>query len=466
VTLLGAFFIPITILCFLWRPQYLLPLLVFASIFEAGSVINGNIGGFVFGVSPFYFVEICVAIRLLLWVWRGGTWLPSEKTAARGISVLLLAFLAWSFASSVVMPWLFAGLPVYAPREVEDWDMMVGNLVPLRWTFSNLGQGIYLALNVAGVLYAFHVVRTMDQAEKLAKALRWAVFAVVAAGLLQFLAFVSGWSYPYEILNNSPNNPFDTHPLDQQVDGYLRISSTLGGPSFAGAFLAAVSCGLVASYLRGRRGARYLLALLALLVVLLGTGSTTGYLALTIVLCALLICFYPFSKRESPAQLSLVKGWSTIILTGSCVMGLALLLIPSLSQTVVAMTVDKTNSAAMASRVSADLDAVTIFKSTYGLGVGLGSSRHSSLITTLLCTVGVVGTTLFAMVVYKIVKFFPIREAPSMLQMGFWSLIGLLVAYSIAAPDIYRPPLWALIIVVVAQSNVYRTNMAILPGHK
>src|ERR1700682_2746508 len=107
MTLLGAFFIPITIVCFLWRPQHLLSLLIVASVFEGGTVLNGDLGDFAFGLSPFYFVEIFVALRLLLWVWYRGTWLPSGMTPARGIAVLLLAFLAWSFASSFVMPRLF-----------------------------------------------------------------------------------------------------------------------------------------------------------------------------------------------------------------------------------------------------------------------------------------------------------------------------------------------------------------------
>ncbi len=455
MTLLGAFFIPITLVCFLWRPYHLLPLLIVASVFEAGSVFNGAIGGFVFGVSPFYFVEICVALRLLLWVWHGGTLLPSDRTPARGISVLLLAFLAWSFASGLVMPHLFAGIPVYAPREMEDMDMVLGNLVPLRWTLSNLGQGIYLSLNVAAVLFALHVVKTTDQAEKLAKALRWAVFTVVSAGVLQHLAFLAGWSYPYSVFNNNPNNPFDFHPLDQQFGGFLRISSTLQGPVYAGSFVAAVASGLLASYLEGRRGARRLLALAAVFAVLLVTASTTGYLAVAVMLCLLLVYFNPLAKREFRGQPSFLKGWTVVTLATVCIVAFGLLLIPSLSQAVVAMTVEKSEGISFVGRVAADLDAFAIFENTYGLGAGLGSSRHSSLIMTLLCTVGIVGTTLFAMAVYRIIKIFPGKRAPSMLQMSFWSLIGLLVAQSMAVPEVNRPVLWALLIVVVAQSNVY-----------
>jgi hypothetical protein len=455
MTLLGVFFIPITLVCFFWKPYHLLPLLIVASVFEAGSVFNGAIGVFVFGVSPFYFVEICVALRLLFWASHQGTMLPSDKTPARGIAVLLLAFLAWSFASALVMPHLFAGMPVYSPRDRVDMDIVQGNLAPLRWSLSNLAQGIYLTLNIAAILFAFHVIQTKPQLEKLAKALRWAVFIVVAAGLLQHVAQLAGWSYPYTVFNNNPNNPSDTQYFDQQFGGFIRISSTFAEPMNSGSFLAAVTSGLLASYLRGRRGARSLFALLAVGVVLLETTSTTGYLALTAMFCLLLAYFNPFAKREFREQPSFLKGWAVVTLTAVCIVGAAMLFIPSLSQAVVGMTVEKSEGISFASRVVADLDSFRLFENTYGLGVGLGSSRPSSLIMTFLSTVGIVGTTLFAMVLYRIVKMFPGRWAPSMLQMSFWSLIGLLVAQSIGVPDINRPTLWALLVVVVAQLNVY-----------
>jgi hypothetical protein len=455
LTLLGAFFIPITLVCFLWRPDYLLPLLIVASVFEAGSVFNGTIGNFVFGVAPFYLVEICVALRLLLWVWHGGKLLPSPGTPARGIAVILVAFLAWSLASALIMPHLFAGLPVYAPRERVDVDILQGDLAPLRWSLSNLGQGIYLTLNVAAVLFAFHIVQTSPQVEKLAKALRWAVFIAVAAGLWQYVAQLTDWTYPYSVFNNNPNNPSDSQYFDQQIGGFIRIGSTFAEPMNSGSFLAAAASGLLASYLYWKRGARPLLALLAVVFVLLETTSTTGYIALTLMVCLLLAYFNPLAKRKVRSQPSFLKGWIVIALTGSCITGLALLVIPSLSQAVGAMTVEKSGGISFASRVVADIDAIALFRDTYGLGVGLGSSRHSSMIMTLLSTVGLVGLTLFATVIYRMIKMFPRRGTPISLQMSFWMLIGLLVGQSIGVPDINRPAMWALLMVVLSQLNFH-----------
>jgi hypothetical protein len=453
MTLLGVFFIPATLACFLWKPAHLLPLLVIASVFEAGSVFNGAVGNFVYGVSPFYLVEICVAIRLLMWVWERGALLPPSKTPARTIAVLLLIFLSWSFASSFVMPRLFAGMPVISPRERVDLDIVLGNLAPLQWSLSNFGQAFYLTLNVGAALYALLVVQTWDQAEAMGKALRRAVLLVVAAGLLQYLLPLVGGSYPYSVFNNNPNRAVGSETLDEQIDDLTRISSTFAEPMNSGSFLAAAAAGLLAAYLRGQRGIRDLLLLLAVVFVLLQTTSTTGYVALLVMLCPLLVYFNPLAQRQFE-QPSFFKGWTFVILSAVGAAGLGLALIPGLSAALVVVTVDKSEGMSFLSRVVADQQSFAMFTDTYGLGVGLGSNRPSSLVMTLLSTVGIVGTTLFAMVLFHVAKLFPGKRAPATLQMSFWAVAGLLVA-SLGVPDINRPALWALLIVAAAQLNVY-----------
>jgi hypothetical protein len=463
MTLLGTFFIPITLACFLWKPRHLLPLLVVASVFEAGSVFNGAVGGFVFGVSPFCLMEIAIAFRLFLHVWNGGTLLPPPRTAARGIAVILLAFLVWSFVSALVMPRVFAGMPVISPRERVDVDLVFGNLWPLRWSLSNLGQGIYLVLNTGAVLFAFLVTQSVEQTGELAKALLWAVYIAVGVGLLQYIAPFIGIPYPYSVFNNNPNNLLGFEPLDQQIDGFTRISSTFAEPMNSGSFLAAAACGLLASYLRGERGMLALTGLLATVLVLLQTTSTTGYASLVIMLVPLLIYFNPLARRQLPGWPSFFKGWTTVTATALAGAGLVIVLIPRLSPALVQVTVDKAEGMSFLSRVAADQQSWALLEATHGLGVGLGSNRPSSLIMSLLSTVGIVGTALFAMAIYRIVRLFPGRAAPAKLQMSFWSLMGLLVA-SMGVPDLNRPALWALLIVAGAQLTLVRTPSSTPPA--
>src|SRR5271165_745531 len=139
MTVLGAFFVPAILLCFLRRPFYLLPLLVVASVFEAGSVFNGAIGDFEFGISPFYLTEIFIALRLALLVFKSARLLPHRGNPLRAIVILLFGFWLWSFFSAFVMPRLFAGTLVSVPRSGGDEDF-----APLQWNLSNLAQAGYL----------------------------------------------------------------------------------------------------------------------------------------------------------------------------------------------------------------------------------------------------------------------------------------------------------------------------------
>jgi hypothetical protein len=445
VTLLGGIFIPLVLVCFLRKPAYLLPLLVFASLFEAGSVLNGSIGDFKFGVSPFAFVEVFIALRLIIIVMRGGMFLPSEENPARGIAVLLLAFLGWSLISAFAMPYVFSGIPVYSPR--EGLDISYGALVSLQWNLSNLAQGTYLVLNVVTVLFAFHIISTMDQADQLTRAFNWAVVLAVAAALLQRIA---GPYYPYDVISS---NPAYAQGFDQQVEGIQRITSTFIEASAAGSFLAAIASGLLACYLSGRRGLRLLLGILLVVLVLFDTTATTGYAAFAGMFCILAVYFGLFGQ-DRKRQSSFIKTWVPILLVISLAVAY-LAFNPSLLEAFLSVTIDKMGGLSFASRLMADLYSITLVKNTYGIGVGLGSNRPSSLIMTFLSTVGLVGTFLFATVLYKIGKLYPGRSAPRALQMTFWSLVGILVSGSIAVPDLNRPTMWALLVIVVAQLNVY-----------
>jgi len=411
--------------------------------FEAGSVFNGSIGDFEFGVPPYYFVEICILVRLAISISNKKTLLPPQSDPARGVATLLSAFCVWSVVSAFIMPHLFAGVMVQSPRRGSDL------FAPLQWNLSNLAQAMYLTLNVAAVLYALQTIRTQQGSEQLLKAFYWAVFIVVTVGLAQSFALAVNLEFPYEIFNN---NPAYTHGFDQEIEYVRRINSTFVEPSFAGSFLSAVAAGFLASFLSGRRGLLWFFAILGVVTVLLQTTATTGLAALAAMLCVLIVFFNPLKKRGKSGH-SVAKTWLAIGLI-FCVLGLILYLNPDLLEAATAVTVQKLEGESFSSRLISDLFGLSVFVNTGTVGAGLGSSRSSSLVTTLLSTVGLVGTALFGAVLYKTVRMFPGRLAPASLHVSFWAFLGLLVADTIAVPDLNRPAFWALMILLLAQLNL------------
>ncbi len=444
MTVLGAVLIPVAIFYFICKPFYLLPLLVITSLLEVGSVFNGAIGNFEFGLPPFYMVAVLIALRLVMLLKRKRKILPSLNDPMRGAAVLLVAFWAWSFLSAFLMPQIFAGMPVYSPR--EGLNIEFNDLAALRWTMSNLAQAFYLTLDVAAVLYALHVVKTEKQSGQLATAFYWAIFIAVGAGLLQRVA---PSSFPYEVFNN---NPSYYQGFDQEIDGFRRISSTFAEPSFAGSYLSAVAVGLLASYLGGKRSFRKLLVLLPVIAVLVDTTATTGYIAFAASFFLLLIYFNPMSKKTK-SESSAFKGWIGILAALS-IGAAALFLNPALFDAVSAVTVEKMGGWSFFHRLAADIYALTLVKNTYGMGVGLGSNRPSSLLMALLSTVGLVGTGLFGMMLYKIAQLYPGRRASSHIHVACWALLGLLIADAIGVPDPNRPALWGMFVMVLAELSV------------
>jgi len=294
-------------------------------------------------------------------------------------------------------------------------------------------------------------VRTYRQGEQLLKALYLAIFIVVTIGLAQFLAAENGWDFPYETFSN---NPTYAQGFSQDLDSYRRVNSTFSEPSGAGSYLAAAACGLLASFLTGRRGIGWFLSLLAVTATLFLTTSTTGFAALAIGVCVLLVYFNPV-RGDGLNRKSSARGWA-VVLSVFGVVGCIVFFTPDLLEAVLATTVEKGESHSLWFRMANEVHSLGIFIETYGLGVGLGSNRSSGLIPTILSTVGIVGTALFIAVLYRIGKLFPGRSARSSLQMGFWALLTMIIAEVVAVPDINRPVLWALIMLVLSQLNLSR----------
>jgi len=447
MTVLGVLFLPAILICFFWRPLYLLPLLVVASVFEAGSIFNGSIGEFEFGVSPFYLTEIFIFLRLVVLLFKGTSILPQRESRARRIAIIMCIFWAWCFASAFILPHVFAGTLVAVPRAQEE------EFAPVQWTLSNLAQAGYLTLNVGALLYAVHTIRTHRQTEQLMNAFYWALVVVVFIGIGQFLFDTIGADFPYEWFNN---NPAYAQGIDQQLGAVHRVNSTFTEPSTAGSYLAAVTCGLMAGFFSGKRSLFYFLGLLGATLVLFLTTSSTGFVSLVGGLC-LLMLYFRLHRRHKETRKHSGRGW-LVLFSIAIAVGVVLWLVPDLPTVILAMTIEKGESYSLWFRLAEELHSLGVFLSTYGLGVGLGSSRSSGLLPTMLSSVGLVGTALFGYVLYRMIKWFLGSSAPIPLRIVFWSLVTLTIGEIVAVPDLNRPVMWTLLAMVFVHLNVHASQ--------
>lgn len=461
----GIIFLPVALWIFLWRPRYLASLLVLASVFETSPLVSFPIGSSVFEIKPYYFVAVLLALRAWPVFFRQRR-LELELGRSGGQIVRsFVRFWKWGLLSTFLFPILFEGVRVIDPRVIGG-DVVAGFLLegasaPLHWGFENLGQAVYLTLNLIALLYVCSG-EGRDKSAKPFKTLQVMIIVVSVIALVQFVAAKKGWTVPYldfeSNLSYAGGSTFDS-------DSVRRVNATFSEPSTAGGFLAGAALGLVASRLSGGPISVFVIGLVVLALML--TTSTTGYATLTIgVALLVLYLLHSSSRRRLPRN---VLRRSLFALSLVLLAMLAFVVADStLKQAAIATTFDKADTISFLARGAADAYSFKLLASTYGLGTGLGSNRPSGFAAGLLGSVGIIGTTLFVVFIARLLRQVLSascgRDASSFAMVS-WMLIGMLIAQAVAIPDLSWPPFWGVLIVtssLLASRNQLAAEVAVV----
>ena len=314
--------------------------------------------------------------------------------------------------------------------------------------------------------------------------IKLAIIIVCFLSIWQVLSSYLILQFPYKIFNN---NISYYQGYNQYIGSIRRLVSSFSEPSFAGAYLASIEVGLLSVYLNNSLSKNKQITLFIVILVtfslLIQTFATTGYISLLIGNIILLFKYKPFYRSRKNIY---TKKWLYCFISY-----IIILLIISFCITIsykhaninvediqAGYTVNEgsvsvigklfssalikdTKSDSFVHRTAADIYAIKIFVSTYGLGAGLGSNRSSSLITTLLSTIGIIGVTSFIMLIYSVIRgIIKIHcdKYSNICKYTYWSLLTLLIAHCISIPDISFPPLWTSIITYVTIDKCYYHN--------
>ena len=397
LTYFGFVFIPVTLFIGFRNNVDLIYLLIFSSIFQAASVLNVN-SQFEFGLQPYYFVSIVLTASMCVKIIinNGKLIIGSEK---KNLAIILLSFGVYSAVSSFILPIVFNGINVYSPRLGIDAQAEFGG-VALAWSYSNLAQAIYILLNV------FNVIFVLINAEKLKfqRANYWLVFSafvVAIVGFYQFVANYFGLYFPSHFLYSSPTYYIGDN---QQIANYLRINSTFSEPSLAGLFLASITMYFFALSISEKQFSKfYFIAAMVMALSATITTSTTAYFLL-------FIGFVLFSFFELIAAIIRRKISKVVVLISFLVVVMAAIAFGIITYYGVFpefydMTIDKTHSLSYINRQLSNVAAFKLTLETWLLGVGLGSNRPSSFVAYLFSNLGAIGSFVFFVFLYKLVKF-------------------------------------------------------------
>lgn len=421
----------------LW-PSYLVPWAIIVSAFEAASVINVG-GAFPVGITPYFFVVSLIAIRFVP-RWLSGRTGFVETDSALPIVRSLILLTLWGVLSAFALPHLFAGIEVDTPR--QRMDPLYTE--PLRWTMSNAAQAGYLVLNAMFLVHALSSESSERRLRLNVGAFCISGLIVAAVGSYQLVAHLTGLPFPSSFLNS---NTAWEQLMDQSIAGTWRVSATFNEPSSAGMFFSMWTAFLLFLGAPGTHRRPWALMLLACgLIMLVLTTSTTGYLAVALLLLL-------FAKKEltqiiARGTISL-RGLGTLVVAAVAIISAATLL-PHFHQVLQDILWNKRESISGRDRTATSFQALYIAVKTWGLGAGLGSNRPSGMIFYIVSNIGIAGLMLFGLMIYqtriwlmKIKMNFAARSyAFGIAVAAGWALAFELVAMSISGADISSPQIW------------------------
>lgn len=316
---------------------------------------------------------------------------------------LMVLLLAYAVLSALIFPRLFAGqTTVFVPLRGVIVEKV---LTPVS---GNLNQVGYFCVGILS-FFAMSVLLLRQQKFRSIKA-GFMTFATLNAilGLIDLFGKAAGAGDLLFPLRTASYAML----VNVQVDGFWRV---VGGYPEASAFAAAslVSLAFTFSYWRAT-GSRLVLTLWSVLLLLtILSTSTTAYAGLAVLL---LICGTSWLWRLLRSGLSR-RDMALLVVAGvgsATVLGVLLFGDGRLDPTaklIETTLLEKSNSDSASERFYWNQKSWMAFFDTYGLGVGLGSSRASSSFIAILSQLGVAGALLFGLAFIDVTRR-PVRRPP------------------------------------------------------
>lgn len=317
----------------------------------------------------------------------------------------LVIFVLYGIATAILAPRLFAGTMQVAPLKPLEYGGLFETAL-LAPSSQNLTSAFYLFGTLLVALAAYLV--TVTQRGGIA-ALISAGIAIawthVALGLIVMTARGTPLDPLLDLIRNG-----NYAQLDQGYQGFVRIRGLFPEPSAYAEFGFAIMVMNAELWYRGIRPGATGPAAFALALMLTFSTSSTAYVALGAYLLFFVLRVF-FMPRLAPA--SRVRQFGSALVVILVLVASTMLVVPQLpikfADMINAMTVGKSDSLSGQQRLFWALQGWSTFINSYGLGVGPGSFRSSSLLTAILGSTGIIGTVSFIIYLFAVLQ--PLRQS-------------------------------------------------------
>ena len=428
ITLFGIIHILLCLSFFFLPIKYSGGLVIYSCIFQAAAdfIIGGK------GITPIVISEVFLIGRYFslskesnLYYLKVDNWVK-----------LVFYFIFICCLTSFVFPFIFEGVKVYSNKVGSEANFYRG-ADRLIFSLNNIFQILYLVINLLTV-YIF--LKLSIEFNFLYKSFINAIISVIFIGFWEFWGKRMGFYFPQKFFFS---NSAYAQLYDQvAMEGIMRLNATFTEASFAGSFLASSFWAMIC--IRNKK-TNILVALLGVAIALNLSG--TGLVAFSF---GLLIYLFFNNFRNL---------WNIII----CIF-LFLLLSYMLGywDLFLSMVLGKSSSESGQIRSDSNMFTINLILETYGLGVGLGSHRASSLVLTLFSSIGFLGFLLFILLLKNIITLvWTLRRINVQFQSILAYFSTMVFAETLAIPDVSFPPFWMGLFLLAGANNYIRKTIGL-----
>ncbi len=373
-------------------------LFLMSSVLFNGSaaILLPSLGGS--SIPPVQFALAFVFLRILM----PGSAAIGDLPQAFKANRMFALFSFYGIATAFVLPRMFAGLVSVYPMQYTESASLFAT-VPLEPTSQNLTASFNLLGSFLSAIAVWIACRRRHAAELLVTTLVVLVWVHSILGLAGIALRGTPADLVLELFRNSAYIQ-----LDDEVGGFVRIRGIYPEASAYAAFGFILFVANAELWYRSIRSRATGLATLVMGAVLFFSTSSTAYFGLAIygIYFALRTIALPGSANFAKAKAALAAIGLLIFLAA-----LAFVASPELVESVIdvvkRMTIEKSSSDSGLQRLYWTRQGWELFLASYGLGVGSGSFRSSSIFFAMLGSMGVIGMASF--LTYLVATFQPWR---------------------------------------------------------
>jgi hypothetical protein len=350
------------------------------------------------GSSPliylFFSALLVAVVAAKRQIWRD----LGETFGSMGPIWVLCALMLYGAISAVLFPRLFAGATSVFVQSPGRKGIIEATLAPVS---GNITQTGYFVIGGVTAIALCVLLLRRDGLEQVRRAFLIWICLHVGMGLLDLFGKLVGLG---DLL--APIRTANYSMLTEASEaGWSRIAGAYSEASaFGGVSLSCLAFTFTYWRRSGDRLAKWLTA--ALLVLIALSTSSTAYVGLMLlaVPVALSLGRSALSGRLRAGELGMMGLIAAGVLVALAIALLREGFFDPVIELIDATVVDKSSSVSGKERTYWNVKSLEAFVDTFGLGVGLGSSRASSWPVAVLSQLGVIGSVLMAMLLFVILR--------------------------------------------------------------